>query len=590
MSVRSYKYEPLQENRSIRLLSLSSGKPNDSLQGSLLHTTLDLCPPYRALSYAWCGSDKVQTLALDEDSAGITASLYSALRDLREEENAQMIWADALCINQDDNEEKSHQVRLMADIYSKAVQVVVHLGEEADDSTRAMEFLYKLANTDLPGDMEQMVPLSKRSLDIPPIDDEIWEATRALLRRPWFCRVWVIQEFVVGADVIMICGPASTSWMNILAAVYKLGEAGVPHLTWHLYNNDKEKTRATQQAANMISQFGWLKSTYDNGERQPMLHLLRIFRDAYSTRQRDHLFALLGLAADASNSALDPNYDESLESVVSRFARFLIERTHSLEVLYHCSWSSQPSRFPSWVPDWTKRFPADSMLAASNTVTNKIFDAAFDKTAHPSFNSSSTLLRIKGLRVDTIGQVGRDHSSEDDRDPTELALLRMYVGDTARLVSLLNSYPTGEDIQEVHWRALIANTNKEGIELSPSLGDAFLALSEMVKRLDAGETTQAPGMGTLHQAMIPYLPSILRIMGGRKFCLTERGYVGLVMNQVLPDDLVYVLYGAAVPFVLRPAEDQPGSYRIVGDCYIHGIMKGEAVRSSTFQEEEIVIC
>lgn len=113
----------------------------------------------------------------------------------------------------------------MADIYKSASRVLVYLGEAADDSDEALELLDRIANTDLGGPEQQFVPLSRRETGLPPHDNKGWAAIRSLLRRPWFRRAWVIQEFVMGADVTMICGEASVSWMIILVAIHKTNEA-----------------------------------------------------------------------------------------------------------------------------------------------------------------------------------------------------------------------------------------------------------------------------------------------------------------------------------------------------------------------------
>jgi hypothetical protein len=85
------------------------------------------------------------------------------------------MWIDAICINQDNREEKEHQIPLMAEIYSKALRVVVWLGEAEDDSDRALEEI-RLAG-------EKSTRILKA--------ESTQKAIRQLLRRPWFRRIWV---------------------------------------------------------------------------------------------------------------------------------------------------------------------------------------------------------------------------------------------------------------------------------------------------------------------------------------------------------------------------------------------------------------
>ena len=218
-----------------------------------------------------------------------------------------------------------------------------------------------------------------------------------------------------------------------------------------------------------------------NGDRQPLLHLLRIFRRTEATRQRDHLFALLGLASDAEPKALDPDYEEPLVSIVRRFARFFIERD-KFSVMYHAGLGSDTSQFPSWAPDWTKPFPADSMLGQSNATERGVYNAAAGTEAQFRFEDDPDVFTPEGVRCDVIARIGRDHNIVANAEPTELLSLRMYLADAADIMASLQSYPTGEDLLEVQWRTLIANTNKQGDEIPSELGGAFVALSEIARK------------------------------------------------------------------------------------------------------------
>jgi hypothetical protein len=75
----------------------------------------------------------------------VTTSLYSAIKRIRFEENSTVIWADGLCINQDDNQEKAIQIRLMTEIFRNALHVLADLGEAADDSHLVPQLMNDLA-------------------------------------------------------------------------------------------------------------------------------------------------------------------------------------------------------------------------------------------------------------------------------------------------------------------------------------------------------------------------------------------------------------------------------------------------------------
>lgn len=75
---------------------------------------------------------------------------------------------------------------------------------------------------------------------------------------------------------------------------------------------------------------------------------------------------------------------------------------------------------------------------------------------------------------------------------------------------------------------------------------------------------------------------------GRVFCATEGRYLGWVPRGVEKGDVVCVLEGGEVPFVMRLAKD--GRYEVLGDCYIHGIMDGEATKREGLVKEKFCIC
>jgi hypothetical protein len=99
----------------------------------------------------------------------------SALSHLRDPSIERIIWVDAVCINQNDDPEKKHQIGLMSKIYSQANRVIIWLGEAADDSDLAVE--------------EIRVAGSKKSMNSS--NEKIQRAILALLGRPWFRRIWV---------------------------------------------------------------------------------------------------------------------------------------------------------------------------------------------------------------------------------------------------------------------------------------------------------------------------------------------------------------------------------------------------------------
>ncbi|KAH7371483.1 heterokaryon incompatibility protein-domain-containing protein, partial [Pyrenochaeta sp. MPI-SDFR-AT-0127] len=176
----TYEYKPLSD-RCIRLLSLKFDANSDPLKLSISIHSIDEPLAYTALSYVWGDAfNRIDIIVLDEDrneqTVSVTTNLHAALWRLRFGGCDSYIWADAICMNQGDNEEKSRQVRMMTEIYSRSNSVFGWLGEGRpgdNDVTKTIEYL------------------------LSPNTYPSWAALWEILVLPWFRRVWIIQEIVV---------------------------------------------------------------------------------------------------------------------------------------------------------------------------------------------------------------------------------------------------------------------------------------------------------------------------------------------------------------------------------------------------------
>lgn len=128
--------------RNIRLLKLDPpcAEENNLLRETLEIVSLDANPVYDALSYPW-GPDKDHptcSMLCSGVKIPITKNCDDALRSLTRNLKLQHIWIDAICINQNDNNEKSQQIPLMRDIYGKAKRVLIWLGVKTQRSDDAI--------------------------------------------------------------------------------------------------------------------------------------------------------------------------------------------------------------------------------------------------------------------------------------------------------------------------------------------------------------------------------------------------------------------------------------------------------------------
>lgn len=196
----------------MRLFKLFPGKPTDTLMG-----TISLRGPddsYDALSYYW-GSTHVDgrrpSMRILHNHRtcrlSITPNLESALKHLRSSDETRSLWVDALCINQDDQLEKSEQISVMDRIFTQADTVRIWLGAETPDKANAVAFVKRLV------DLQHFESLVTETWA------ENWAALTRLMRTDWFSRRWIVQEIAYSRAAVVHCGSLTLDWQDMADAV-----------------------------------------------------------------------------------------------------------------------------------------------------------------------------------------------------------------------------------------------------------------------------------------------------------------------------------------------------------------------------------
>jgi Heterokaryon incompatibility protein (HET) len=323
-------YRPLSfEKAEIRLLTFTSPQTEGPLQCSLMSVPLPKSPPYIALSYTWGDPADTVPIIINNFEVQITVNLSTALRRLREE-GVTHIWADALCINQGDREERTAQVGRMGTIFRKATEVAVWLGQ--GNLERVME--QALQNLEV--GISEPWNFSKENQDAMNL------LVKELLSQPYWKRVWIIQEVAVASRIFVYCGNHKVGWDQFLNMCQFDAENAVPNI----YN---------ALEAEVISGFTTLlELRRDTLARKPIrfLDALHQSRASLSTDPRDKLYALLGLSYDGRHFIPEPNYMNSVVETFTDFATALIEGGELLDFIYLRSPNRRnDGRLPSWVPD-----------------------------------------------------------------------------------------------------------------------------------------------------------------------------------------------------------------------------------------------
>ncbi|GAB1210369.1 hypothetical protein APSETT445_009161 [Aspergillus pseudonomiae] len=308
-----YRYPPLPQGY-IRLLRLlPSEERNSHIQGCLFNYPLERLAGkthlYEAISYVWGDLNDCQSISLEDCDFPVTANLHTALLHIRDPYIERIIWIDAVCINQKDLKERGEQVRRMAEIYIRAKSVIVWLGNSAHYSDEALEKIRIAAHR----------PHS--------VDDKFTkEAVFSLLQRPWFKRIWVLQEVAAARQILIKCGATEMD-----GYVFCVGLTSGSFES--LYKDFPELQAVVLPVAFLMRESLFrpkviqsISSEFSLNIR-PLSDLLEMYHTREATRQHDKLFALLGMCSDESiPTDLLPDYSTPWATLFARLVRFLLGR------------------------------------------------------------------------------------------------------------------------------------------------------------------------------------------------------------------------------------------------------------------------
>jgi hypothetical protein len=327
-----------------RILEIEGGKHRSPLCCSLIHARLSTAPKYEALSYCW-GTEVTTRKIAQGGLAGCLVSehLWRALRRLRMPSEKRLVWIDAICINQQDVDERNHQLGLMRHVYAKALRTIIWIGD-FDPTTESCKRAFS-------GDGDTSLTLCMSPGLAETEHDNAVEDLRTDLRRlkqqsktrgnsdAWWQRLWCIQEFHFSANNPSVyIGPHAVKWD-------------------HFY-------RLFEEADNPLTTFQQLR------DKTPkyLCELLALTGAFNSSDPRDRVFALLGMAS-AAGAALPPNYHHSVIRVIEEAVMYLIKESSTVDVLLderpkRLAWGKDElvGVMPSWIPDLTCLLKTGSMF------------------------------------------------------------------------------------------------------------------------------------------------------------------------------------------------------------------------------------
>jgi hypothetical protein len=384
-----------------------------------------------------------------------------------------MLWADAICIKQgpDATAERTQQVQMMTFIFQAARRVIVWLGNAHSDSHVAMDLIRKFIAA-----KQQISELSPRvyftgedlaKLGLPnTLTDAPWLSLRALFRRPWFYRIWVVQEVAVAANVEVTCGSDVIFWEDLISGL-RIGR-DILISKRAIEPDTLDFLRLTDAARYHFHKTRPLPHEYSGYLFDGALNYLAWFRRRHATDPRDKLFALYGLIISKDSQVrIDTDYHLSIEQIYRDIAVNVLATTRSLDILSIPRGDTNLSHaFASWIPDWSDA--SNKIISLVGQMGNR-FAASKGSFALPKFADSHRMLILNGQVVDKIVQLTpvlqRANSS-----PAPFAGLGNALG---QFMTNLNDLSQNQSAL-VEWeRMALANAGSQQYRTGESIAEAF---------------------------------------------------------------------------------------------------------------------
>ncbi|KAK6441725.1 hypothetical protein LTR95_002033 [Oleoguttula sp. CCFEE 5521] len=556
-----------------------------------MHTVrLDDSPAFETVSYVWGDASVRGALLLQDVTVNVPASSVAALRRIRLEDTVRVVWIDAVCIDQMSIDERTQQVGLMRFVYGAAFGNLIFLGESetAVSASHTVTLLYRevLDDTDNLKDLYDTLWHEgggwkysssgfRSNIDV--------HALEMLLSVPWFTRLWVMQEVTAARLNTCLYGAVKidlsmlltvTLWvehkfMHIPSSLYRSAGGTIGHEVWEFV--DKAQGGRAQGAS--------------VGEA------LRFARSLEATQAADKVFGALGLMECISGATsagipalLRPDYRKDYPEVYRDAARYALnENDDSLdEILGLVSHRSQEeledlSRL-SWVPRWERPFDGSR---DSTSILERRED--FSACGHarfpgdPGTGADPSVLHLVGREVATVEEVSPvfDFEIPDGNNIQEWQAIVCEISKKCR-------YGEPADLDKILFSVLTARQRTED-DVAFRSGTA--ALRQRWRSL-ADQEDGVVASTFEEQEPISWALAIGadQVCDNRRVLRTSDGRLGIGPRVTKKGDMITVLLGCAAPYVMRKHDNN--QYRLVGDCYLYGVMHGQLTGGTEQPEYE----
>ncbi|ERF74877.1 hypothetical protein EPUS_03261 [Endocarpon pusillum Z07020] len=571
-----------------RILCLQPGSADHPVTINIIPMNSNDVGPYAALSYTWGSpTQSKRIIVINKKLHTVSENLYNALLYLRLSDRPRWLWVDAICINQEDMAEKSFQIPMMTSIYRNAQKVVIWLGEHKDNSALAIAGMKLL-------DREE----TRKKIMEPAHDEEclrqlnkLYEALLAIYQRPFFGRAWIRQEIAVAKRVEVQCGQDTVSWLGLKRTARRLhslrniikSESAIDPLDFKSddLGNLKFLSRGWRYGQSALGFMAEAQSVYYY-HGGGLLELLMISRHFEATDPRDKVYSVLGLGREplqAQNASLEPvrplaakdssGLYAALYHHMVRCFTYMRDKVHSTLGLTSEPVSEDTAALteilappPKFIVDYSQSVSQVYQHVAKYFINrDRNLDILCILSTHRGPESSDLPSWTPDWRVTTshIGltecwdYIGMKHSSANsalaelqDQDGAGRLIVRAYLVEQIKILLEV----TGD----------VCNT----------INMAMFGPDETAK----------------HEAETEPFNSGKHV---RRFCKTQSRLQFLVPAGAEEGDVIVLLYGSRLPFVIRPlvwdsyltVEDvtfcKPGAeFELIGPCFHPILMNGHA--------------
>jgi hypothetical protein len=584
-----YKYEDLPSTDSLRILSLKAGQREESLIVSLEVVPGPAVEEHlanvEALSYVWGNPTRISNVTCNQKTLRITSSLEIALRAIRHPDTDTLLWADAICINQDNPRERNHQIKLMTRIYSKAKRVLVWLGPDPKSrraGRRAFRFAQRLQADHDFASLVRQSPLKYRA--------EL-SLLKELASREWFHRMWygglfatlcgyhansllrTMQEIGLATEVVFLCGSSRTHW-NVLYFAYAFCHSQVPRRDLHTLEFEPSQ---------VVSLYNWMSTA----EERTFLQLLVSSETRNTTDPRDRVFALLSHPAAGRYHPItsqpimliEPDYTKTFQRIYAEIAHNLIRDSNCLDVLSYVRGSEQDNGLPTWAPLWSQPREAHSLLdshlkfSASGPIksSSRFWDQhtsllSHQDMLHDKSKEHRRTLSVLSVAIEKVADFTTPVESDANALVMHCLLFLKGVGRIQQHKHLPNE--VFEVLTCGHFHPQYAHENGEA-QYAEDVGGyrQYVRWLETDKIGDWGNPAHVRSFDK----------AAWYACSGRSLFHTREGHLGLGPAGMRVGDEACLLRGAKVPFIVRKLRKR--FWSIVGECYMPGFMDGEALPS-----------